>query len=105
MEDVQDSIPDPRPPQAVQSQAARGTIIGKLSTKNMKLLDKPSNLPELPFSRASAEFSAEKHQEVSHHLPQSLNQGVSSITQQYSWLRLHLYLERWIAGFPSHKHP
>ena len=64
MEDVQGSMPDARPPQAVQSQAAAGKVIGKLSSKNMKLLDKTNVMPDFPFSRSAVEFQGPKNEEV-----------------------------------------
>ena len=49
-----DSRSDATPERAaISSHAAAGKIIGKLSSKNLGVLNKPTVSPEIPFSRSS----------------------------------------------------
>ena len=51
-----DSRSDARPERtAVSSHATAGKIIGKLSSKSLAVLDKPTVSPEIPFTRGSEE--------------------------------------------------
>lgn len=55
MDNAKDPQAEQRPTQATPSRAATGKVIGKLSSKNLSVLDKPTNMPEVPFSRPSTE--------------------------------------------------